>query len=704
MRKLVLSLAVFASALTFAQHNQQNWCGFDQHNARLLEQYPGADQVIHETIMRSKEMGATSTGDRAVIGTVPVVVHVIHDGGSSNISYDQIVSAVDQLNEDYQRLNSDTVNTRNTAEAPFEPLASDMQLEFKLAKIDPNGNCTNGVQRRYSPNSTVNAGEDVKFYNSGGLDAWPRDSYLNIWVVESIETSGGGITLGYAQFPYFGQASTYGIVIRNDAFGTMGTAMSGDRTFTHEVGHCLGLFHTFQGGCSMSDCSSDGDYCCDTPPVLEAQWSCGTSQNTCTGIPTNDPYGFDAYDQFENYMSYSPCQNMFSEDQKTVVLGNFSGISWMADLISPANAIATGVNQADQLCKAEFSSTNTLICAGSTVDFTDESYFGITGYTWTFDGGTPATSTAPNPVVTYNTPGTYDVTLEVTDGVSNVITSKTAYVTVLDNPGVSLPYTENFEALTAIPDNQTWMVEDEDGLEPWALNIEFGSSGNQSAWLDNFAKTNGSKDHLMSGPIDLSVVDPSDNVVFTFKYAYNKRSASNDEWLQFYISNDCGESWVLRKNLHGNDLSTQTSIGPYDPAPEDWVEVEVTNINSTYYTSNFRYKFVFENDNGNNIYIDDINIYAGAMTDVDENIADNLSVYPNPVTNQMQISLDVYDTAIYTITLSNVLGQQVALVYQGEILAGQGQVSYDMSALPKGVYFLNIESNGVVKTTKVIKQ
>src|SRR5690606_6096029 len=130
-------------------------------------------------------------------------------------------------------------------------------------------------------------------------------------------SGGQGITLGYAQFPYFGPASEYGVVIRHDAFGTMGRA-TGDRTFSHEAGHCFGLFHTFQDGCSSQDCSSNGDYCCDTPPVSEAQWSCGTTQNTCTNVPTNDHYGFDAYDQFENYMSYSPCQNMFSQDQKDI--------------------------------------------------------------------------------------------------------------------------------------------------------------------------------------------------------------------------------------------------------------------------------------------------------------------------------------------------------------------------------------------------
>jgi PKD repeat protein len=702
MKKLVLFLAAFVASISFSQENKT--CGFDQHNEKMYEQFPGSRESVHEQIMRFRD-AYVSSGDRSnPIGIVPVVVHVIHDGGPSNITYDQIVTGIEQINEDYQRLNADSVNTRNTVDAPFQPVAADLQLEFKLAKIDPNGNCTNGVERRLSPTVALNADDDAKFFNTGGLDAWPRDSYMNVWVVTNIDGGGGGgIIAGYAQFPYFGSASTYGLVIRHDAVGTIGTA-NGDRTFGHELGHCFGLFHTFQDGCSNSDCSSNGDYCCDTPPVSDPQWSCGTSQNTCNGVPTNDAFGFDAYDQFENYMSYSPCQNMYSSDQKDIVLGNMTGISWLIDLISTTNAAATGVNQPDVLCSAEFSSSNILICAGSTIDFTDESYFGVTGTDWTFDGGSPATSSSANPTITYNTAGTYNVTLDVTDGTNNVSTTKTAYITVLANPGVPIPYFEGFETVTTIPDNLNWLIEDEDGNEPWQLNTEFGSTGTQSAWLDNFGEMDATKDHLMSGPIDLSGVDVNDNIVFNFKYAYNKRSASNNEWLKFYISNDCGDTWVLRKAIFGDNLSPIANILPYDPAPEDWVQVDVTNINSTYYVSNFRFKFEFENDNGNNIYIDDINLSSGAMASISEEIVDNLTVYPNPVSNTMLISMDVYDAADYTITLSNALGQDVALVYQGTISPSQGSITYDTEFLPNGIYFLNVASRGIVKTTKVLKQ
>ena len=545
MKKLLLTIAVLGTSIAFSQQN--GTCGFDQHNEMLHEQFPGSKEALHEQIIRFREQGGALGGDRAIIGVVPVVVHVIHDGGVSDISYDQIVSGIDQLNEDYQMLNPDAGNTRNTANAPFAPEAADLELEFKLARIDPNGNCTNGVERRFSPIVANDGGENAKSYNQGGLNAWPRDEYFNIWIVNTIDAGGGGgITLGYAQFPYFGQASTYGVLIRNDSYGTTGTA-TGDRTLTHELGHCFGLFHTFQDGCHSSNCNDNGDYCCDTPPVIDPQWSCGVSQNTCSQIPTNDTYGFDAYDQFENYMSYSPCQSMFSIDQRDIVQNNFSSIAWLVDLISPANAIATGVSQPDVLCKAEFSASQTLICAGSTIDFTDESYFSVTGTDWTFDGGSPGTSTASDPTVTYNTPGIYAVTLEVTDGSSTETTTEVAYITVLDNPGVALPYHDGFQAYTSLPDNQNWLEENEDSGEAWQLEQAAGYYSTQSAWLDNFGQSGGSTDHLMSGPIDLSGVAPTDPIVFNFKYAYRKRSASNDEWLRFYISDDCGETWTLRK-------------------------------------------------------------------------------------------------------------------------------------------------------------
>jgi PKD repeat protein len=707
-RILLLLIGFFSFGILNAQDGV---CGFDAHNEALHQQFPGSKQQVHDNFMRIRNGGGHSV-DRMATYTIPVVVHVIHNGGSSNISYAQIESAIDVLNEDYQRLNADTVDTRNTTDAPYKPIASDMGIEFKLAKIDPNGECTNGVERRNSPNSTYNADDDVKSYDTGGLDAWPRDSYLNIWVVTTIDSDGGvGTTLGYAQFPNFGSADTYGVVIRHDRMGNIGTAGSGDRTLTHELGHCLGLLHTFQGACTednflgmpQNNCEGGGDYCCDTPPVIAAQWSCSSTQNTCSEIPTNDAYGFDALDQFENYMSYSPCQNMFTEDQKTVVIDNLTSIGWMIDLVSAQNITDTGVDAPDVLCQAEFTSTNSFICAGSTIDFTDESYSNVTGVSWTFDGGTPATSSNATETVTYNTPGVYDVTLTATDGTNNETTTKTGYVVVLGSPGYALPYSEGFENYSAIPDNQHVLIESDEGPE-WEIST-VGSYGTQSAMLANFGETTFTKDYLTSGTIDLSGLSSTESLMFTFKYAYRKRFAENDEWLRFYVSNDCGETWSLRKNIHGDGLSTEVLTTAYVPGPYEWVEVEITNINSTYFVDNFRFRFEFENDNGNNLYIDDINIFPAAQAGIDDQSTDlGLSIYPNPVSNNLDIRLTIQEEGIYDIYLTNAVGQRVAEINKGEIAVGSTEIHFDASSLSSGVYFLNVASDGILRTEKLVKK
>lgn len=699
-KNLLFGALLFSSTLIFSQ---QHWCGFDSHNAKLNQENPGRELMIHEKMSTISDQEVF--GNNRTVITIPCVVHVIHDGGASNISYEQIISGIEMLNEDFQRLNSDTSDTRNTANAPWLPIAANVGLEFALAKIDPDGNCTNGIERRYSPSSTVNADDDAKHYNTGGLDAWDRNNYFNIWIVESINSEGvEGYILGYAEFPYGGGSSDYGIITRHDAYGNVGTA-NGDRTLTHEVGHCLGLMHTFEGGCHADDCSNNGDYCCDTPPESEAFWSCGANQNSCTDIPSNDLYGFDAYDQWENYMSYAPCQNMFSTDQMNIVLFNLTDINFLANLTSPANIVETGVNNPDELCMATFSTTNTVICAGSTVQFFDASYSNVTGRSWTFSGGIPATSTDQNPIITFNSGGIYDVSLEVTDGVSTVSTISNDLIIVLDNPGESLPYSEGFESYVALPDNQNFLIENESGYA-WNVTSTASYGGAQSIKLRNFAQASGTTDQFISGTIDLSGVPPTEDMVFNFRYAYKKRTTNNDEWLRFFISKDCGETWALRHNMHGDQLSELTQTSPYTPDDaSEWVQVNVTNINSAYYVAGFRYKFEFENDNGNNIYIDNINLYPESMTEIEElETTVGLSVYPNPATDFVQIQFTSVDESNCKIYIQNAIGQLVAVVYDGSATSGKNTFEYSTTSLESGIYFITVESEGTKETIKFIKK
>jgi len=683
---------------------QQHWCGFDAQNIKLNQEFPERELTIHEQSLRASH-GNSYMVDRTDPIIIPVVVHVIHDGGEGNISIEQIQSGLDMLNEDFNRLNADTINTRNTAEAPFLPVASDVGIQFMLAKIDPDGNCTNGIERRYNPGMANNADDDAKHYNSGGLDAWNRNNYMNIWIVNSIESSGEGTTLGYAEFPYSGGSSDYGVIIRHDAYGTVGTA-SGDRTLTHEIGHCLGLFHTFQGGCHSDDCSDNGDYCCDTPPESEAHWSCVTTLNSCVDVPVNDLYGFNANDQWENFMSYAPCQNMFSEDQKAIMLFNLSDINFLANLTSLANQAETGVLLPEQLCKAEFTSDATVICVGNSVQFFDQSYFSVTGRTWNFSGGSPASSTDQNPVITYNTPGVYDISLEVTDGSSSVTEIANDYLIVLSDPGEALPHVEGFESFTAFPDNTNYFVQNDNNQDTWEITEETSYGGSQCVWIDNFGENDGSSDVFVSGTIDLSNVDPADDMVFTFKYAYKKRTTTNDEWLQFSISKDCGQTWSIRKNLHGDQLSEQTQISPYEPSSaEEWTTVTVSNITDDYYTSDFRYKFTFKNDGGNNIYIDNINLYPESMTGVSENELENfISVFPNPVNNSLTIQSYNSESVYGSVVLENLTGQKIAEICNGEMLQGMNEWNINTELLSAGIYFVKVSTENGIESIKIIKE
>jgi hypothetical protein len=245
---------------------------------------------------------------RTVFGTfptqsvvIPVVVHVVYNTNDQKITKQQVLSQIPILNDDYSMKNHDI----NTVPAVFKTLIANTGIQFEMAKIDPKGNPTDGIEYvKTNVNEFVYTDSCIKFSKCGGADIWPRDKYLNIWVCN---LSGG--VLGCAQFPG-GPAATDGVVIHFKAYGTGGVMLDHydkGRTATHEIGHWFDLFHIW---------GDDGDACTgsdqvkDTPNQANANGGCPVFPHvTCDNAPNGD--------LFMNYMDYvdDTCMKMFTKGQ-----------------------------------------------------------------------------------------------------------------------------------------------------------------------------------------------------------------------------------------------------------------------------------------------------------------------------------------------------------------------------------------------------
>ncbi len=244
---------------------------------------------------------------------IPVVVHVIHNSTSgniegSNISDAQIYSQIDVLNEDYRRM-------AGTPGYNTNEVGADMQIEFFLANIDPDGHPSTGINRVYSSRRSFNVLSETS--TIANLSYWDANKYLNVWVT----TLSGGY-LGYAEFPignYDGleitdiDEKTDGVFIDHRAFGRNTGTVEGPyafgRTTTHEIGHWLGLIHTW------GDARCGTDYCDDTPQAESSNNTvvCTPVYSSCRGTTTRN--------MIENYMDYTvdSCMNIFTQDQKARV-------------------------------------------------------------------------------------------------------------------------------------------------------------------------------------------------------------------------------------------------------------------------------------------------------------------------------------------------------------------------------------------------
>lgn len=546
---------------------------------------------------------------QSVIYTIPIIVHVIHNGESigtgNNISQAQIYSQIEVLNEDFRR-QSGTLGF-NT-----HPDGADIEIEFCLAQVDEAGvELAEAGINRIDRNDKGFAAPPYSFFSDYIDDVikpatvWDANQYLNIWTL----SFSGGI-LGYAQFPESNlgglentaqSALTDGVVIDYRYFGRVGEL--GDfydlgRTTTHEVGHWLGLRHIWGDG----DCDED-DFCTDTPAASSSTNGCPSSKSTC-GTP----------DMIENYMDYSydACLNIFTQCQKTRMRTILENSPRRASLL---NSIVCSTPDSPPI--AQFQSDITVGCVNTTIQFTDQSSFSPTNWLWTFEGGTPSTATETNPIVSYANSGTYAVSLKVSNAFGADELVKTNYITIGANQE-EVFFIEDFESNSFSTNN--WTIEDEPNISPYKFEISqvAGNTGGFAARVnlyDNEAV--GDRDGLISRTIDFST---HDNIKLNLYHAHRRYSQNEQDSLIIYLSTDDGQTFPHRLFAAAEDgtgtLATNfISEGFFIPTvADDWcfagevgscISLDLSAFDGE---KNVRLKFETYNDYGNNIYIDDITI------------------------------------------------------------------------------------------------
>lgn len=592
----IVILFLFLSILTgkaFSQNIEpEKHCGHTEMYNKLISRHPEIlqqerlDEIQTEQYISS----AQNSGRQGTIYVIPVVFHVLHQYGDENISDAQILDAVRIFNEDFSGSNADT----SDVVPEFKNLIGNAEIEFRLAQKDPNGNATNGIDRIVT--DQTNIGDD-----DSKLNQWPRNQYLNIWVVKTISSGAAG----YAYYP--SGASSWpeidGIMILNNYVGSIGTSSPGhSRALVHEIGHYLNLQHVW-GSTNDPGVACGNDAVSDTP-VTMGWTSCMLSQSkNCNA---------NIVENIQNIMEYAYCQLMFTKGQVTRMRAALnSSTSGRNNLWTSSNLAATGVNTPI----ADFTPKATIItCQGNNVQFNDVSYNGaITNRTWAFQGGSPSSGTSKTMDIVYSNPGVYDVSLDA--GNANGSSSKTrpAKIIVLDNVNsLTTQYSQNFEDATSVS-NDIKIINDEENNFKFALDNN-GYNGGKCLKLDNFSQNNMANiDGIVLPVMNFSGVN---NIKMTFRVAYrtineNTTDAipNSEDQLKVSVSTNCGENWTSRYTKSGTTLSTVS--GPtttvFIPSSTTEWRQETVSFPSTYAKDGVLIKFEFTSGYGNNIYIDDIN-------------------------------------------------------------------------------------------------
>ncbi len=684
-------LALFFVAITPSAIAQEVWpCGQPEAQAAFDAAHPGAREAreAKEAQLRAAAQDVLARGAQdSELYVIPVVFHVIHDNGPENISNEQIHNAMAILNRDFRKLNSDTAQIV----AGFVDVAADIDVEFRLAKRDPQGNCHSGINRIQDDLTYVGDNEMKQLIN------WPRESYMNVYVAAE-----AGGAAGYTNYPSEWGAGTDGIVLKHEYVGSIGTGNPyRSRTLTHECGHWLNLPHTWGSSnnpnlpenCDVDDGVEDTPLCLGSPVGF-----CDLERTTCGSL-----------DNVQNYMEYSYCSRMYTTGQRARMRAALnSSTADRNQLWTPQNLEDTGVFEEELLCKAEFSVDRLEVCMGEEVQFTDQSFFGVTGWSWDFGDGTvlagEVDSLHQNPSHAFSEPGEFEVFLTVSNSTGFVTSPSPVTITVLGEGALPAVLEDSFEPEVGSWSEGLWSVETLSG-QPWQIRETTGYTGSRSLYVRNRQNEGGEITRVTSSTYDAEGLAA---LYIGYKYAFSHRTTGEtDDRLKLQVSKDCGQSWNTRQFHRGLiDLATAPDHGGnfYPSGTDEWTGHMEEVDNEVYLVSNLRIRFEFESKGGNNVFLDDINIYGVDtlgnvvnLEEVDAQRSFGLNAFPNPSEGHFTVDAR-WMGAGATLMLRDATGR----LEQRMELRGESGRRTRLEGLTPGVHLLELTAQGRREVVRLV--
>ncbi|MBN8579002.1 MAG: choice-of-anchor J domain-containing protein [Cytophagales bacterium] len=631
MKKGFFSLLFFLALTLSGLAQVVERCGTTKYETLQLqlnptrERSPQFENWLQQRLSSKRLRNQRTEGTQSTTYTIPVVVHIIHNGEpmgvGTNISNNQVLSQINAMNKDFMRLNLDATNTP----AEFLPVAGSIDMEFVLAKQDPAGAPTTGINRVQGTQSVWTINDNATFK---ALSYWPAEDYLNIWVINIPSY------LGYAQFPVSSLPGlenspndrlTDGVVIDYSVFGSnfeglgafsLDTKYNRGRTTTHEVGHFFGLRHIW---------GDDGSACTGTDYVDDTPNQGGNYVGQC---PSGTRTSCGSNDMYMNYMDYTDdaCMNLYTQGQVArmiVVLENsprrFSLLnSNGATEPPPLNydlAVKSIILPTTTFCGGIFSPAIEVQNIGSITATTARIQLKINGAlteTKDFTINLPylaSTQLLFSPVTQLNGTRQYEFEVLLVNNqpdqrASNNYKSVSATVPL----SASLPLTEVFNSVPA-----TWSIYNPDGNTTWSLRST-PTNGNAMYVNCYDYESEGAIDRLVTPVLDLTTATTA---YLRFDRAYALYSNSYPERLRVLVSTGCDFTTTFTEvlNLQGSALATApTTTSSFVPSSAGQWQSSIISL-ADFIGSKIQIAFEVTNAYGNNVYLDNVTIAVDEFLD-----------------------------------------------------------------------------------------